>query len=363
MGAPEFAELVGHLVESMGQQVTAIRRTDQGLILQTNDGFLYAFLEDPNQVSLETVQSLARQVGEAPMKFVLLTPGHLPLALLSEVLTQRGTVVDGARFAELVRGLGFGEYLGEEPRVVPSPPQGRLLPSARKLDDVMRRAKTWLDWGVPALALRFYRQAVAMKPEFAPALVGVGRSLLALGLAEDADRAFSEVLARYPDDLDARVGRAGVLGAQGKTPEEVAAYRRLLAAEGRVEIRAHLIAALIEEKHWEEARREIEEMLRSTPEDPQIRFLHAASLWKTGSSEEGDKERDRARSLGLPFERESALSDRLGLPHPKAPPTAVATPVAPPRAARRARAAPPPARRPARKTAAAPRKAKGARRR
>lgn len=361
MGAPEFSELVGHLVESMGQQVTAIRHTDQGLTLQTGDGFLYAFLEDPNQVSLEQVQSLGRLVGDAPMKLVLLTPGHLPLALLSDVLAHHGTVVDGARFAELVRGLGFGEYLGEEPRVVPTPPQGRLLPSAHQLDEVMRRARTWLEWGVPALSLRFYRQAAAMKPEFAPALVGVGRSLLALGLAEDADRIFAEVLAQHPEDLDAQVGRAGVLGALGKSADEVAAYRALLTREGRVEIRAHLVAALIAEKHWEEARREIEEMLRAAPEDPQFRFLHAASLWKTGANEEGDRERDRARSLGLPFERESALSEHLGLPRPKAPaePPAAARPRRAKPSPRAARTAPRPRSPPA---SGKPRKAKGKRR-
>ena len=362
MGAPEFSELVGHLVESMGQQLAGIRQTDDGLILQTSDGFLYAFLEDPNRVSLETVQNLSRPVGDTPMKFVLLTPGRLPLALTSEVLSHRGTVVDGARFAELVRGLGFGEYLGEEPRAVPAAPPTRLLPSARQLDDVMRRARTWLEWGVPALALRFFRQAVSMKPEFAPAMVGVGRSLLALGLPEDADRAFADVLRRYPDDLDARVGRAGVLGAQGKSSEEVAAYRRLLEADGRVEIRAYLIAALIEEKHWDEARREIEEMLRTTPEDPQIRFLHAASLWKTGATAEGDRERDRARELGLLPEREAALSERLGLPPPKRVPPAARTPAArptvriPPKSTRAPR-------KPAPKTPAKSRKAKDQRHR
>ncbi|MCI4337064.1 MAG: hypothetical protein L3K17_07745 [Thermoplasmata archaeon] len=361
MGAPEFSELVGRLVEAMGQQVTAIRNTSEGMVLQTGDGFHYAFLEDPTKVSLETIRSLLAQVPSAPMKLVILTPGHLPLALLSEVLSHQGTVVDGARFSELARMLGLGEYLGEEPRPAMAGTAASLLPSARQLDEVMRRAKTWLDWGVPALALRFYRQAATMKPEFAPAQIGIGRSLLELGLAEDADRSFSEVLVRYPDDLDARVGRAAVLGSQGKSSEEVRAYRHLLEEDGRVEIRAHLIAALIEEKHWSEARVEIEAMLQHTPEDAQIRFLHAASLWKSDARADGDRERDRARLLGLSPEREAALSEHLGLPRPAFPaptsdslaPTRRRTPVAAP-AVRRAKSVresrTPPARRKAKKS-------------
>lgn len=315
MPKPEFAELVSRLLERMGQQVSTIRQVPEGLLLKTGDGFLYAFLEDPTQVSLGAIQRLAAEVGDAPMKLAVLTPGRLPLALHQEVTSKQGTVVDGARFAELARGLDLGSYLGDEPRPPPSPTQERLLPSARQLDEIMGRAKTWLDWGVPALSLRFYRQAATLKPEFGPARIGIGKSLLALGLSADADRAFSEVLAAHPGDLDARLGRAAVMGARGRTEDEVRVYRSLLEeAPSRVDVRAHLVAALVAEGKWPEARKEIELMLTSTPEDPPIRFLHAASLWKTNASSEGDRELTRARELGLTLERETTLREHLGLP-------------------------------------------------
>ncbi len=345
MTSPSFSELVSRLIEAMGQQLSAVRRIPEGLLLKTGDGFLYAFLEDPTQVSLNTVQKLIGEVGDAPMKLAILTPGHFPLALTQEVTSRRGSVVDSVRFAELVRSLGLGSYLGEEPPAEPTPTHARLLPSAQQLDVIVHRARTWLDWGVPALALRFYRQASTLKPEFLPARVGIGRALLGLGLVDDADRTFRAILATNPDDLGARLGEAAVLGARGRTDEEVRLYRKLLEDEPtHIEIRANLVAALIAEGHWKDARHEIEKMLSSSPEDPQIRFLHAAALWKTGESAEGDQERERARHLGLPFDRERALCEHLGLPAPKPPATpevAAAPTPAVPAPGTKAAAAPP----------------------
>jgi predicted Zn-dependent protease len=220
--------------------------------------------------------------------------------------------------------------IGEEPRTRTAE-QRRLLPSAQQLDDVIQRARTWLGWGVPALALRFYRQAAELKPEFVPARIGVGRSLLALGLADDADRVFAEVLAVHPDDLDARMGRAAVLGAKADPTREVEVYRTLLAEDAaRTEVRAHLVAALVDLGDWRSARVELEAMLSRTPEDPQLRFLHAVSLTKTGETRLGGEERAEARRLGLTYEREVALCEHLGVDPPARPPAGeVRAPIVP----------------------------------
>ncbi len=319
MATPSFVQLVGDLVEAMGQRLDSAKPIPEGLVLRTNDGFLYAFLEDPLTVSLETVRRLLAEDGGRPTRLVVLTPGHLPLVISAEVVKANGTVVEGPRFAELARQLGFESLLGEEPRARPAG-QRRLLPSAQLLDDTMQRARTWLDWGVPALALRFYRQATQMKPEFLPAKAGVGRALLALGLPDDADRIFSEVLTAHPEDVDARLGKAAVLGARAQPKDEVAMYRQLLEEdEARTEVRAHLLAALIDMGDWRSARVEIEAMLARTPEDPQLRFLHAAALERTGRTGLAEEEREEARRLGLPYEREVALCQHLGLPVPARP--------------------------------------------
>jgi len=372
MATPAFVELASSLVTAMGQKLDAVKPNPEGLVLRTGDGFLYAFFEDPNQVSLESVRRVVGEGDTVPARLVVLTPGHLPLAISEEVARGSGTLVEGSRFHELVRQLGLEVYLGEGPR--PTPPAARrLLPSAQQLDAIMGRARTWLEWGVPALALRFYRQAVGLKPEFLPARVGIGRALLGLGLVTDAERAFDEVLAIQPVDVDARLGKAATLGAQDRPLDEIAVYRALLAEDqARLEVRAHLVAALIDLEDWRGARIELEALLERTPEDAQLRFLHGVILDRTGASREGERERAEARALGLPYEREAALCQHLGLPVPVRPEivgsteSLAASPRVPPRPAKRRpavsrrapsarrappkRAASPPPRRPPRKS-------------
>lgn len=347
MVTTEFSDLIGRLLEAMGQQMDAVRPVAEGLLLQTGDRFLFAFVEDPARLSLAFVRSLLGEVAPTPARLVVLSRTHLPPAFEAELQRAGATTVEGGRFLELVRGLGLGAYVGDEPRAAPPGPSRRLLPSAQQLDTIVHRARTWLDWGVPALALRFYRQAVALKPEFAPARVGIGRALLALGLAEDADRAFVEALEAQPGELDARLGRAAVLGTQGRVAEEVAAYRVLLEEDPqRVAVRSHLLAALISERAWSEALAEVDALLSASPEDPQLRYLRAGALAHLGDAVAAEEERARARHLGLARDREVALCQHLGLPPPELPPVAPPEP-APPAGAERAAPtdapAPPPA--------------------
>ena len=319
MPTPAFSELVGRLTEAFGQKLDAMRPTREGFLLKTTDDFLYAFLEDPTEVSLSTVQGLLREAADRPSRLVVFSPGRLPLALTAELTGKGATVVDGNRFRELVTGLNLGSFLGEEPRVLPGRP-ARQLPSARQLDEVVTRARTWLDWGVPALALRFFRQALELKPEFAPARNGVARSLLALGLVPDAQKMFHEVLNASPDNLEARLGLAAAAGASGKPSEEVAIYRKLIEEDPtRTEVRAHLVAALVAGAKWSEVTPELQNMLETSPEDARLRFLHGAALEKTGHELEGHKEIERARTLGLEYEAERALCQHLGLPQPQRP--------------------------------------------
>ncbi len=353
--AAGFAELVGRLAEAMGQRFDAVKTGPEGgILLRTSDGFLFAFLEDPTQVSLLQVQRLLEEVGSVPAHLVVLTPGRLPLAIGAEVVQRRATLVEAGRFQELVRELGLGEYLGDEPRPAAPSSSGRLLPSAHLLDAVMQRGRTWLDWGVPALALRFFRQASTLKPEFAPARTGIGQALLALGLASDARRTFEEALQVQPGNLEARLGIAAVLGAEGHVEKEIESYRALLAEDPtRLAARAHLIAALIAQAHWGAAREEIARMLEEQPEDPQMRFLHAVALEKTGAVREAATERDRARRLGLDPAREGALCVHLGLPPPEIPKEVPApSSSAPPAQGPTAPAVPASARAPAKKRSA-----------
>jgi len=333
MASAPFVQLASALVAAMGQRLDAAKPIEEGLVLRTEDGFLYAFLEDPNKISLDAIDRLFGR-DTVPVHLVFLTPGHLPLALSAEVVRRGGTLVEGPRFSELARQLGLEAMLGEEPRRPPKESR-RLLPSAQQLDEVMHRARTWLDWGVPALALRFFRQASDMKPGFLPAKTGYARSLLALGLVAEADRLFNEVLAARPDDVEARLGKAAVLGARAQPKQEVEMYRALLAEDqARTEVRAHLVAALVDLGDWAGARVEIEALLARTPEDPSLRFLHSVALSHTGKKSLAEEEREEARRLGLTYEREASLCQHLGLPAPPRPGEAAGLPPSPEAAGR-----------------------------
>ena len=313
MVSPAFAELVERMVDAMGLTLTAVRPVPEGLLLHTSDGFVYAFLEDPTEISLASLERIYGEAESGAPRLVLFTPGRLPLALAAEVSERGSTLVDSARFHELARSLGLEHYLGEEPRASPPGERSRLLPSAQQLDAIMARGRAWLEWGVPALALRFYRQATDLKPGFVPAKVGVSRALLALGLTEDAERMLDEVLTDHPDDVAARLGRAAVLGAKGRPREEISVYRQLLKEDpSRAEARAHLVAALIDLPDWPAAREELNGMLRSTPENPRLRYLYGVSLAKTGHLATAEREWQRARELGLTPESELALAGHAG---------------------------------------------------
>jgi tetratricopeptide (TPR) repeat protein len=342
----------------------ASRRAPEGTLLETNDGFLYAFIEEPGEVSLATADRLLRETAGGPRRLVLFSSSRLPLAVSDRLLGQGATVVEGPRFAELVRGLGLGEFLGEEPRPETRPPPRRLLPSAQVLEELVGRARSWLAWGVPALALRFYRQAVALKPEFEPAQLGVAQSLLELGLVPDAEAAYRSVLATDPKSVDARIGLATAQGVAGDTAGEIASYRAMLEEDpDRLAVRAHLVAALAAHHRWSELRGEVDLLLKRVPEDPRLRLLRSITLEHTGDTSGAAAERDRARRLGLRPEVERQIHHELRLASPTIPvpaPASEPAPVAP------AEGPPEPPSRPAKRTVrakkAAPRPTRPARR-
>ncbi len=331
-----FAELIAGLTEAFGQQMGSSRQIPEGVLLRTTDGFLYAFIEDTARLSLITVERFITESPGGGKRLILFARGRLPLAFTEALQRAGATVVEGGHFSELARSLGLGSFLGEEPRPGPAP-AARLLPSAHLLDALMGRARTWSEWGVPAIALRFYRQAAELKPEFLPARIGIAHSLLALGLLPEAREAYAAVRAAEPTHLEARLGLAAVQGAEGHPELEVAAYRELLAEDpSRLSVRAHLVAALVDHQHWEAARNEIERMLETVPEDAYLRFLLSVAFEKSGSAHRASEERAHARSLGLAPDRERQLCEHLGLsPPPRAEtpspvPAGVATPAVEP---------------------------------
>jgi tetratricopeptide (TPR) repeat protein len=314
-----FGPLAAALVDAFGQELGASRRVPEGLLLRTEDGFVYAFVERGSALDPGRARRWSEEAGSDTRRLVILSPE--PIDPAAGRALARATVVDGERFRTLARTLGLGEHIGDAPPAERAEVVGPSLPSARRLDEAMERARAWANWGVPALALRFYRRASELKPEFLPARIGAGRALLALGLSDEAERAFDEILRVEPENLDARIGRAAVLGGRGRVDDEVAAYRSLLEEDpARLAVSAQLVATLVDRHRWEEARPELERLLARAPEDARLRYLYALALERTGDPGGALDARAAARRLGLTEPAERALLEHLGLPVPPAPP-------------------------------------------
>ncbi len=97
-----------------------------------------------------------------------------------------------------------------------------------------RAAYLRLLYGDPSGAVRLMRLAVDATPanatnERAWYLGQLGRDALAVGDSATAQRAFTEVLALFPDDASAREGLAALAAARGDTPRAVTLYQQVIA--------------------------------------------------------------------------------------------------------------------------------------
>jgi tetratricopeptide (TPR) repeat protein len=313
MDTAAFVQLVRDLIEAMGQRLEAARPTDEGLALRTADRYLYVFVADPARGSTETVRRWCED-GDVPADhLVVFSLEPLPLSWGPEVVRGGGTVISGRDFRRLVDELGIESSLVEkDPNI--HRPVGSALPSARELDANMVRAQTWFTAGVLPLAARFYDQAVRLKPEFLPGWIGLARAHSGMGAWEGAELAWSRVLALDPSSLEAQLGLASIAGARGNVEREVAMYRAILHDHPRlITARVALIAALVEEKAWPGACREIEALLKAAPSDARLHFLHAVAIERSGGEAEvATAERSEARRLGLTEGTEQELLRSFG---------------------------------------------------
>ena len=106
--------------------------------------------------------------------------------------------------------------------------EGRSLPSAVALEDVLERGREALDAGHVAGALRTIDDALRIKPAYAPAWRAKGRALRAAGDPSSALVCYAEALRHEPDDEASWFGLAITLRALGRGRDELRAYEALL---------------------------------------------------------------------------------------------------------------------------------------
>jgi tetratricopeptide (TPR) repeat protein len=301
MASQHFAELVDEIARAFGQGGRQLKETPDGLYLRTPDGIVYAFFEDPARLTAAVAGRLLKNQGEDLSRLVVLSLSPLSPSSIDALEEGGAAVVAGERFLRLLDGLELTRFV-EGGSAAPSEPDAerRVLPTADRLDKTMERARLWMAWGVPAIALRFFDEAVRLKPEYVPGLLGRGMALLALGAIDPAEEAFEEALGHSPGDEEARIGLARITGARGDPEGEVEELGKLLKEDPRrLRTRAHLVAALAPQGRWKEVSAHVEEFLTLVPQDPYFHALASVCGERLGQKETAQRERRAADTLGM----------------------------------------------------------------
>lgn len=292
-----MTKLMETIAGDFGQKLTEAKRSDSVTFLTTPDGFLYAILEDLRSVTQKSISDLVSEGLKTYKHLVLLSPVQIPPEFLENIKPKSVTVVQGDKFDNLLKALD----LQSVPEVkTADKPERRALPTADRLDHLMKLGEEWTSYGVPALAARFYGEASRLKPEFVPAILGLGESYLNLSLGDLAQASFDKVLELQEDNFAARLGLARSHGIRGRVKKEIENLQVLLRqTSGNITVRAHLLAALIEAKRWDEALEHVEEILKVAPQEGRFHAMKAALLHHTGQVELAKKEERLTLSLGV----------------------------------------------------------------
>lgn len=292
--------LVESIAENFGQRLVDAKRAGATTFLSTPDGFLYAFIEEPQHLTARYLETLKAK-GLADFKhIVVLSSGNFTPEMLQILNDQKVSVVTGDRFTFLIRAMGL-DSASSPP--TPAPVAQSTLPTAQRLDKLMHMGKDWMDMGVPALAARFYGEATKLKPEYVPAYLGVGEAYLALSFGDMAQDAFDTVLRLQEGNMQARVGKARLHGVLGRVKQEIDELNNLLKeTPGSTVVRAHLLAALVEAKKWDEAISHIDALLKIAPSEGRFHAMKAACLMHLRERNAAIREEERALSLGMPLE-------------------------------------------------------------
>ncbi len=321
MASRGFVAQVEAVAEAFGLSPQAVKNEPEGLYLRTADGLVYVFFEGPHATDrprLRTLFDRAREEGEA---LVVLSPAPLPPADHDFLVEQKVAEVTGERYRLLLVNLGLDP--GEQEAPAPG-----VLPTAFQLDEQMARARHWEAWGLPALALRFYEQALRLKPGFTPAMVGAGNALAGFGQWDRAEGLFTQALSVSPALWSARLGLARVQAGRGHPRRALGMIQELWEVHpGEPVVQAHLVETLCALGDWKEALPHVQALVKASPTDPYLHALLSLCLAGRGAREEAQRERELADRLGMTEELWSGLRRSLPRPAPGSRASGVGNPL------------------------------------
>ncbi|TFW21916.1 PEP-CTERM system TPR-repeat protein PrsT, partial [Massilia arenosa] len=145
------------------------------------------------------------------------------------------------------------------------------------------RAEALLGQNKPDEARELFNQAVHLKPDYAPALLGLARLAAMNKLPQQAREMVDRALAGAPDDVESLRFKADLLRSAGRTEEALQIYRRVLGLKpGYAPVHIDIANILIDGGHFSDARAELAQARKASAGTLAIFYSQAMLDYREG---------------------------------------------------------------------------------
>jgi tetratricopeptide (TPR) repeat protein len=185
-----------------------------------------------------------------------------------------------------------------------------LKASPRHVQGLILKGEFLLSENKPSDALTSFQVAAAADAQSIAARYGVGRSLAAVGRAEEAQGAMTEVLKLNPRAASAQIALSRLSLAQGAAPEAVSFARDAVESAPQLPAaRVALVRSLLGARDVDRAQVELARLLEAFPKEPVVRDL--AGRIRLARKDLGGAEREFLAALDADPNSLSALEGLL----------------------------------------------------
>ena len=183
----------------------------------------------PQRQRLSIVYALAMAYAATLLLFFVVARYRLALVPFVIVIAAGGiaTLVDGWRRASPRLGIPAGVWAAIAVAAIVSnwpwhTAASQMAITENNLGTALQESNQ------PDAAVERYRRALALNPQYTPAINNLGTALRATGRVTEALAAYDQAIAARPQDGTAYVNKGNALMALGKTTEAIAAFRRAI---------------------------------------------------------------------------------------------------------------------------------------
>lgn len=237
-----------------------------------------ALQQDPNHLPARVLLGRVHLAqGDSPtaekeirLAMKLGADANVTAEVLAEALTKQ------RKFAELIQDVK---------------PQGLAAPIAESV--YVSRGNAFLELRDYASAQRAYQQALQLLPDAVAPRIGLVMLRLRQGQMEEAQTALSDLLRAHPDSAAAWHVQGDLAYARGEREEALSHYEKaLILSPGHHMAGVSRASVSLDMGRYQVALRELQRLREASPFDPQVSYLLAVALEKTGDA---DAARDELR--------------------------------------------------------------------